>query len=84
MTVTLPTLKDVLRMFTKRNVVLGILLLTSYAFAYQAGQSAATHTNQDLAVRACFLNAGPYIGKNLEDTFHLMRQCVDDYEGMNN
>lgn len=32
-----------------------------------------------LAVRACFRNAGPYMGRTQEDTFHLLAQCFDDY-----
>lgn len=39
----------------------------------------AQPTTTDSAILACFSNAGAYIGRTPEATFHLMRQCVDDY-----
>lgn len=42
----------------------------------------ANPTTFDSAIVACFDNAGPYVGRNIEDTFHLMSQCVDDFMRM--
>lgn len=113
MTITIPSLRTIigatLRVVTRRNIVLGILLLMSYAFAYNAGRDAghayngatssnvvhacmpidtgggvtqcANPTTFDLAIVACFDNDS-YVGANIEDTFHLMRQCVRDYLDM--